>query len=101
MVFYAGAQYVPVYFNVIQFNDFIRQEVKYAGPARKSTEDVVRSIVLKAKEFDIALNPRDIRVTRRGPSFTLDLEYRFPIDLRVYHHDLTFKVSEMGESFER
>ena len=27
----------------------------------------------------------------------LELDYRFPIDLRVYQHDLEFHVSEAGE----
>src|ERR1700741_4120398 len=89
-VLFAGTQYVPPYFDAFQFNDFIRQEVKFAVSARRSTEDIRNSVVQKAKELNIPITPRDIKITRRGPAFTLDLEYRFPIDLRVYKHDLVF-----------
>ena len=97
---FAGTQYVPGYFNAIQFNDFVRQEVKYAVASRKSP-DTVRSLVLqKAAELEIPLTKNDIRITRRGPSFTLEIDYRWPVNLRVYKHDLAFHVIESGEVFE-
>ena len=100
-VIFVGAQYLPPSFSALQFNDFIRQQVKFAGSSRKTTEDVIQDVMSKAKELRIPIQEKDIRITKRGPSFTLDLDYRFPIDLRVYQHDLTFHVSETGESFER
>ena len=33
---FAGAQYVPAYFAAFQFNDYVRQEVKYAASSRKT-----------------------------------------------------------------
>ena len=101
VVLFVGSQYAPAYFTALQFNDFIRQEVKYAGASRKSTDDVKRALLDKAKELKIPLTARDIHITRRGPSFTLDLDYGFLIDLRVYQHELKFHPSEIGESFER
>ena len=98
---FASSQYAPAYFYALQFKDFIRQEVKFAGTSRKSIEDVMRDILDQAKEYDIPVTAKDIRVTRRGPSFTLDLDFHFPIDLRVYHHDVIFHASETGESFQR
>ena len=98
-IVFAASQYVPPYVSAFQFNDFIRQEVKFAAASRRTTEDVRNSIVAKAREFDIALEPRDVRITRRGPSFSLNLEYRFPIDMRVYQHELIFRANESGEAF--
>ena len=99
-LFYAGAQYIPPYIAAYQFNDFIRQEVKYAVSTRK-TEYVMRAdIVQEAKQLGIPITARDIKITRRGPSFTLDVEYRWPIDLKVYKHELVFHPSENGEIFE-
>jgi hypothetical protein len=101
LLLFAASQYVPPYVNAFQFNDFVRQEVKFAAAARRTTDDVRMSIAAKAKEFNIALAPRDIKITRRGPSFTLNLEYRYPIDLRVYQHELVFQANESGEAFEK
>src|SRR5262245_32229428 len=98
---FVASQYIPALFNSLQFNDFIRQEVKFAGTSRKTTDDVVRDIMEKAKEFQIPVTAKDVRITRRGPSFTLDLEYDIPVDLRVYRHVLRFHASENGESFDK
>ena len=97
---FAATQYIPPYFAAFQFNDYIRQEVKYAATSRK-TVDVLRANILeKAKELGIPLTKNDIRITRRGPSFTLEVEYRWPIDLKVYHHELSFHNLQTGEIFE-
>jgi hypothetical protein len=100
-VIFVGAQYALPVFYSFQFNDFVRQQVKFAGVGRKTTDDVRREVLDKAKEFSIPITSRDIHITRRGPAFTLDLEYSWPIDLRVYKHDLKFHTSETGESFEK
>ena len=97
---FAGSQYVPAYFTAFQFNDFIRQEVKYAASSRKSADTIRADIVQKAKELGIPVTKPDIKITRRGPSFTLELEYRWPIDMKVYKHELVFHASESGEVFE-
>ena len=97
---FAGSQYVPAYFAAFQFNDFIRQEVKYAASSRK-TADVIRAdIVQKGMDLGIHVMKNDIKITRRGPSFTLELEYHWPIDMKVYQHELVFHASESGEVFE-
>ena len=96
---FAATQYGPAYFAAFQFNDFIRQEVKFAAPTRKTIDRVRADILQSAMEFGIALDKRDIRITTRGPAFTVEFDYRLPIDLRVYKHDLVFHVSESGEIF--
>ena len=96
---FAGSQYIPAYFKALQFNDFVHGEAKFAASARKSTEDLRSTIVERARELSIPVGPRDIRITRRGPAFELQLDYSFPIDLRVYHQDLKFHIVEQGEIF--
>mgnify|MGYP001467941438 CR=1 FL=1 len=97
---FAATQYVPAYVTAFEFNDFIRQEMKYAVTSRKTVQNVRDDVFKKAKELDVPVSPSDIRVTRRGPVFTLDLEYRLPINLRVYQHELIFHRTESGELFE-
>ena len=97
---FAAVQYVPAYFAAYQFNDYIRQEVKYAGTARKNPETIRTDILQKAKELEISLTKNDVRITRRGPSFTIEMEYHWPIEMRVYRHELIFQASATGEVFE-
>ena len=100
LALFAGTQYAPGYFAAFQFNDYIRQEVKFAVTARKSPEMIRGEVLQKAKELGIPLTKSDIHVTKRGPSFTLELEYRWPINMRAYKHELVFHASVSGEVFE-
>ena len=97
---FAAIQYVPPYYAAFQFNDSIRQDVKYAAASRKTVDVLRADIIAKAKELGILLTKNDIRITKRGPSFTLEVDYRWPIDLKAYKHDLTFHISQSGELFE-
>src|SRR5262245_25924638 len=93
---FAASQYIPAYFSAFQLNDYVRQEVKYAGTSRK-TADVLRTEILeKASELGIPLKKDDIRISRRGLSFTLELEYRWPIDMKIYRHELLFHTAQSG-----
>ncbi|MBI4473147.1 MAG: hypothetical protein HY646_10790 [Acidobacteria bacterium] len=97
---WAGFQYIPSYYAAVQLNDYARQEVKFAISARRSPTNVRDRVMKKAEELGVELDPEYITITRRGPSFTLDMEYSFPINLLVYHHDLLFSVSETGEVYD-
>lgn len=100
LVLLAGTQYVPGYFTALQFDDYVRQEVKYAASTRKTPETVRDEVVDKATELGIPLTKEEIRITRRGPAFSMDFEYHWPINMRIYQHDLVFHVDESGEVFE-
>lgn len=97
---FAATQYGPAYFAAFQFNDFIRQEVKFAVTAKRNIDVVRNDILQKAVELGIPLEKNDIHITKRGPSFTVEFDYYWPINLRVYKKDLVFHVSESGEIFE-
>ena len=97
---FAASRYVPAYVAAFQFNDYVRQEVKYAASARKTAESLRTEIFDKAGELGIPIKKNDIRITKKGPSFTLEVDYRWPIDMKVYRHQLTFHTSESGEIFE-
>src|SRR5215471_1733094 len=97
---YTAAQYMPAYVAAFQLNDYIRQEVKYAATSRK-TMDVLRAdIVRKATDLEIPVKTRDIRITRRGPSFTLELDYRWPSDMKLSHPVFLFHMPKWGKTFE-
>src|SRR5262245_45718119 len=96
---YVLVQYASVYLTKWQFDDAVRQSVKYAASGRKGPEDVRREVVDKAKELGIDVDTKDVHITKRGPAFTLELEYTSTVNLRVYQHVLTFEISEQGESF--
>src|ERR1043166_2366115 len=96
---FVGAQYIPAYLKAIEFNDFIASETRYAASSRKTEEKLRLSILEKAKELQIPIGVKDIRIARQGPAFTLNLDYSLPIDFQISKQDLKFHVSETGELF--
>ena len=93
--------YVPPLFSRFQFGDDVRQVVKYAAATQKNV-DAVRSEILELAEEDgVNVTSQNIKITKRGPSFTVDVHYSWPIDMRIYQHELQFHISEHGEIFER
>jgi hypothetical protein len=99
-ILFAGTQYGPAYFAAFQFNDYIHQEVTFAVTNRKTPEMIRSEVVAKGGELGIKVTPKEIHITRRGPAFTLELEYHWPINMKVYKHELVFHSSESGETFE-
>jgi hypothetical protein len=75
--------------------------VKYAAATQKDVEAVRKEILRLAEEDGVPITKDNIRITKRGPSFTVDVDYTWPIDLRVYQHELVFHISEHGEIFEK
>ena len=96
---FVGIQYGMAFFTRFQFDDAVRQSVKYAASSRKGPEDVRREVLAKAEELGIDITARDIHITKRGPAFELTVEYEWPVNLRVYNQVLTFSISESGEMF--
>lgn len=97
---FAATRYVPAYFAAFQFNDYIRQEVKFAGTSKKTVDSLRDAVFQQAKELGIPISKKDIVITRRGPAFTLEVDYRWPIDMKLYRHELLFHISQSGELFE-
>jgi len=100
-VLYAGTKLVPPYIDALQFNDYIKQEVKFALANRRTTDGLRTRIVEKAPEYNIDIKPKDVVIHKRGPVFTLELNYIIPVDLRVYQRNLNFHVRETGELFDQ
>jgi hypothetical protein len=99
-LFYVGLQYVPVYFYALEFDDFVKDQVKYA-PARKTTEttQLLQLIADEAKRDRMVLDPkRDIKVLKardaaRGVrTLAVDVDYMIPVDLYYFTHPVKFHV---------
>ena len=97
---YVATKFIAVYYRAFQFSDFVYQEVKFASSKRKSTEKVKASIADEAKNWDIPVKPRDIHITKRGPSFSVEIDYSLIVDLRVHQFDWPQHVVTAGPLFE-
>jgi len=99
-VVYVAAQFIAVYYRAFQFQDFVYQEVKFASSKRKPTEKVRASIADEAKNWDIPVGSRDIHITKRGPSFSVEIDYSLLVDLRVHQFTWPQHVVTAGPLFQ-
>jgi hypothetical protein len=97
---YAGTQFIPVYFRAYQFSDFVYSEVKFAASNRKSVEKLRSEILDEARASEIPITGRDIKIVQHGPAFTLQIDYRIPVNLRFYQRVIAFHVNDSGTLFD-
>ena len=96
-----GITYVPIYVNAYQFNDAVRQVPKFSGTGGRSPRVMKEAILTKAEEFDIPVTSDGVTVTRDGVALTVEINYKVPVDLRFYQHELSFDSRLTGETFAR
>jgi hypothetical protein len=97
---YVASQFIAVYYRAFQFQDFVYQEVKFASSKRKPTEKIRASIADEAKSSDIPIVPRDIHITKRGPTFSVEIDYALTVDLHFYRYVWPQHVVTAGPLFE-
>jgi hypothetical protein len=89
--FFVAIQFLPAYFYASEFDDFVKDEVKFA-PTRESTdrEHLVQHITDAAGHYGVQIEPRGISV-RKTPNtdsnletLTVSVAYSIPVDLYYY-----------------
>jgi hypothetical protein len=96
---YVGMQYIPVLFYAWEFNDFVRDEVRFA-PLRETTEQahLQDHILEQAKRYRLIIDRRNVRVTKtRDPHrgieiLAVEIDYRAPVDLYYMVHEVPFHI---------
>ena len=99
---YAFARIAAVYFYVTEFQDFVKQEVKFA-PVRNNTDEtrLFEHIRDAARFYNLQIDPsKDIKirktVTIPGMNWTtlgVDVKYTALVDLNVIKHPLHFHTA--------
>jgi len=86
---YQVFQLVPYWMNAYEMKDFL---VETAHTSELASDDAIRrSIIAKAKEFDIDLTDRDIEIHRTASGISIstawEVDYNF---FGIYAHTFTF-----------
>ena len=93
--FFVGMQFASVYFYASEFDDFVRDELKFA-PAREddSKEHLVEHIKEQAQYYGLTLNDKDVVVDKTTDkdsgvtTLTADVTYTSPVDLYYFTYQL-------------
>src|SRR5260370_40974608 len=87
-LFFVGMQFISVYFYAWEFDDFTRDELKFA-PTREddSKEHLVEHIKQEGQFYGLSLNEKDIIINKRTDqdsgitTLSADVTYTNPVDL--------------------
>ena len=82
---------VPVKMADVEFGDFIEQQAQFAG---RSTGDAIRKRILtKAKELDLPLDPKKLKVEKSSSRVRIQCSYTVELDFSVYVYSWRFEHS--------
>ncbi|HEX7425020.1 MAG TPA: hypothetical protein VF311_14200 [Terriglobales bacterium] len=96
-----GYKIIPPYFSNYELEDAIKTEALQATYSTRSEEDVRDAVIKQARNYDIALTPKQVHVSRVGGfgqgTLAIDAEYSVPIELPGYSTTLEFHPSSKNK----
>jgi hypothetical protein len=92
---------IPPYFANYQLEDSIKTEATQSTYSTRSEDDVREAVIKTARNYDIALTPKQVKVTRIGGfgtgTLNIEVNYSVPIELPGYSGSLEFHPSTQNK----
>jgi hypothetical protein len=95
---FLGAKIIPVRVAAYEFRDVLREETRHAA-VRYNDEAVAKRIMKKAKELEVPLSPKNLRVQRTTGEMIVTASYEQTIDLKVTKYVYKFSATERAPLF--
>ena len=96
-----GIKVIPPFFANYELEDAIKTEAMQSTYSTRSEEDIRTAVIKEARNYDIALTPKQVHVSRAGGfgqgTLAIDAEYSVPLDLVVYSTTLDFHPSTQNK----
>lgn len=80
---------VPVKLNDVEFGDFLEEQAQFSGRATGAT--LRKRILKKAKELDIPLDPKKLKVDKNKARVQIKCRYTVTLDFPFYSYDWEFE----------
>ena len=92
VTFFLLARYFPVLYNAIQFNDFVRNEAQ----RNRIRQQLQKALLDEAQMYFLPVKPADIRITTDEELIRVQVDYKVPVNLFVFTHELSFHAAGAG-----
>jgi hypothetical protein len=96
-----GIAFIPPYFANYQFEDSLKNEAMAATYTSRTEDDIKTVVLKKAKDLEIPLNDKQVKVVRTGTlgtgSLTITADYTVPVSVPGYATDLEFHASSTNK----
>lgn len=95
---FVAVRVIPVRVAAYEFRDFVTQECRSAA-VRPEDAAVAKRILDKAKELDIPLEKKNLRIQRTQSEVLISASFVQPIDLKLGTYRFEFDVKERAPLF--
>ncbi len=99
---YVGLKVIPPFFSNYEFEDYIKNEALQSTYGTRSEDDIRDTVIKRARDYDISLTGKQVKVTRTGSngggSLFIEVDYTVPLDLPGYSTTLEFHPSTKNTS---
>jgi hypothetical protein len=96
-----GIKVIPPFFSNYELEDEIKTEALQATYSTRSEDDIREAVIKHARNYDIALTPKQVHISRLGGfgtgTLAIDAEYSVPLDLPGYSTTLEFHPSSKNK----
>ncbi len=97
-VIYASFKIIPVYVNNFQLNDYIQSQTPFWLTQRATPEGIKKVILAKADDLGLPVTADDITVVANQNIVKINIDYKVPVDLKVFTLPLHFTPSSENRS---
>lgn len=98
---FAGLMFIPPYFSNYEFEDFLKNEALQSTYSTRSEDDIRDAVVKHAKDYDIQLTSKQVRVSRSGVNgagnLSIEVDYSVPVNMPGYSTTLEFHPSSKNK----
>lgn len=79
-------KFVPVKVHTAQLKDFASEQAQFAG-RRDTADSIKKQILKKAKELDLEVDPKAIKVTRGQEAIRIEMRFTIPLEFPGYTYE--------------
>ena len=101
VVAFLGIKILPVFFSNYEFEDFLKEEALHSTYSNRSEDDIRDGVIKHARDYDIALTAKQVRVSRTGMNgngtLTIEADYTVPVELPLYTTTVEFHPSSKNK----
>ena len=98
MTVYLGFKTIPVMVRGYEFRDFLEEQARFAA-VRKEDDDVREAVIRKARELELPVQGKNIKILRTSTRFDIAVRYTVPIETPVYTYDWIFDERQSSPLF--
>jgi hypothetical protein len=96
-----GIKLIPPFFSNYELEDEIKTEALQSTYSTRSEEEIRDAVIKHARNYDIALTPKQVHITRVGGfgtgTLAIDADYSVPVELPGYSTTLEFHPSSKNK----